>query len=670
MKSSYPPWRVLLWLALSPLITSSAWALQVSFPASTVALRGTTVDIPVSVGNTTGLNIYSLELQFTFNPTAATFLDVLESGTILGPWTATEYHEVTSNSLRIVAAGSTPLTGSGVLLNIRFNLPLSGSGNSSLTWTQAQCRLNEGSPALTFVDGALFINNPPVISINPSTAELYSGDSIFASASGGTAPYAFAVVNPVIGTFHASGGTQGYFVGGAMGTTQLQATDFNSVIGLSGNYVVRPIKLIIPDSTILSGRTFLLPVQILIAQGGGTPRDPQAVVASIVDTLGAIHPRLHWNQSPGASYNLYRAPSYFTNLSDPGVISVPGVGDELPADPLLYRYTDYSVDLHNELREFYAVTATGGGALSIYSGQFRITYDPAVVSLVSVQRAGTLTAGFQFSYESNPTYVDVSFSNSTSLAGSGTLFYLELHVNPGSYATAITMSNALFNENLLPIYRQGSVHRIPPPSITINPGTSQETVVGDSIQFSVSGGTAPYTWHITNAGTGTVSSTGKFKALGGGLTYIWVQDNNGFTDSSALITVDDFRLIAQNASGHPGDSVTVTLQLSGNATGLGIYSTEMTLNISGNDFTFAYPILTGTLLNGWSSAFEVNGGTQIRVAASNGAALAGSGTFLQLRGRISPSATLGGRTISWNNVSLNEGNRRAYLVNGTLSIIP
>jgi hypothetical protein len=264
----------------------------------------------------------------------------------------------------------------------------------------------------------------------------------------------------------------------------------------------------------------------------------------------------------------------------------------------------------------------------------------------------------------------VSFSSQTPFPGNGTLFYLEFTVLPGAGTTNLTMSNALFNEDLTVIYDHGTVSRIAPPNITVNPGTAQETVVGDSIQFTASGGTAPYTWHLTAPATGTVSATGKFNALAGGLTYVWVNDVNGFTDSSALVTVDDFRIVAQSTSGARGDSVTLSLQLVGNATGLGVYSTSLDVQVTGTGWTFAYPMQTATLLNGWLSAFEVVNNTRINFAASNGSPLAGSGTFLQLRGRIDPAASVGSRTIQINVVTLNEGNRRAYRVNGTLTITP
>jgi hypothetical protein len=350
-------------------------------------------------------------------------------------------------------------------------------------------------------------------------------------------------------------------------------------------------------------------------------------------------------------------------------VAIPNVPDELPADPAMWRYTDAGVDLAVTPKVFYRVTA-GGGVAAVYSGQLRVTWAAGYLTLDDIVRTGTLTENWLFQSAAEANYVDVSFSSQTPFPGNGILFYLQFTVLPGSGTTNLTMSNALFNEDLTVIYDHGAVTRIAPPTITVNPGTAQETVVGDSIQFTVSGGTAPYTWHLTNPATGTISSTGEFFPTAGGLTYVWVNDVNGFTDSSALVTVDDFRIVAQSTSGARGDSITISLQLIGSATGLGIYSTSLDVQVSGNGWTFAYPIQTGTLLNGWLSAFEVVNSTRINFAASNGTPLSGSGTFLQFRGRIDPAAIVGNRTIQLNAVTLNEGNRRAYRINGTLTITP
>jgi hypothetical protein len=448
--------------------------------------------------------------------------------------------------------------------------------------------------------------------------------------------------------------------------TTLRATDINLVTGTSGNYTVRAVKLIIPDSTILSARTFLMPVLIRLA-GDPPPAPPQQLAASL-PTGGPLCPRLYWSQQSRQSYNVYRSASSPFHIGDVGVTSFMNVGDELPGDTTVFCFTDSSLNLTTTPKMFYAATASWMGAVRLFSGQFRISWSSSMLTLTGIQRAGTLTESLLFQSEIQPSYGDVSFSGQQSLPGNGVLFYLQFYVIPGgSGSTNLTMSNALFNEDQLAIYDQGTVNRTAAPTITVSPTNPQETVAGDSIQFTVSGGSSPYSWFVTNPAAGTVSSAGRFRAQAGGLTYVWVQDANGFTDSSALITVDDFRIVAQSLTAARGDSATIALQLVGTATGLGIYSVELMTTVSGTGWAFAYPSPTGTLLNGWSSAFETNG-SAIRVAASNGEPLAGSGVLLQLRGRVAPTAPTGDHTISLDFVNLNEGNRRAFRVNGTLTV--
>ena len=667
MKSTYPQWSKALAVLSVLLCFQAVWAVQVSFPVNFPATRGTTIDIPISIDNTTGLNIYSFELQFTFTSSVMTLVDVLETGALTTGWTANEFHEVNGSTIRIVAAGVTPLTGSGTLVNVRFNLPLGHSGNSNLAWTPASCRLNEGSPTLAFVSGNVVITDLPVLSFYPNTGELFAGDSIAVQVNGGTAPYNFSITNPSIGVFHQNGPYYGYFKGHAPGTTTIQATDNNSISGLSSTFIVRAVKLVIPDSSVLSGRTFLMPVQIQLA-GAGAPPAPQALTIQYVQNGLQKNPRLQWTEVSGVAYNVFRSTNPLFLPADPGVTSVLSVTDELPANPALFQFTDTAVNMLDSAKLFYTVTASGIGSVAIYSGQFRITWSTGYLDLVSIQRTGTLTQSWQFQYEPHSGYVDVSFSNQQPLPGSGTLFNLELHVIPGCCVTNLTMSNALFNENQLPIYDNGTTTRITPPSISISPGTAQEIVNGDSIQFSAAGGTAPYTWHITNVPTGNITIGGKFFATGGGLTYVWVNDANGFTDSSALITVDDFRVIAQNLNVARGDSATINLVLQGNTTGLGIYSSDMIVRLSATDWTSAYPIVSGTMMNGWLTAYETVSPT-IHIATSNGVPLTGSGTLIQIRGRVPLTATVGAKTIYLDFINLNEGNRRAYKVNGVLTVL-
>lgn len=74
-------------------------------------------------------------------------------------------------------------------------------------------------------------------------------------------------------------------------------------------------------------------------------------------------------------------------------------------------------------------------------------------------------------------------------------------------------------------------------AITISPNTGQLSV-GQTLNLSASGGTAPYSWNSSDAGVASVSSTGgQVTAVAPGTVTITVTDRNGATGASGNIGV-------------------------------------------------------------------------------------------------------------------------------------
>jgi hypothetical protein len=70
----------------------------------------------------------------------------------------------------------------------------------------------------------------------------------------------------------------------------------------------------------------------------------------------------------------------------------------------------------------------------------------------------------------------------------------------------------------------------PPNDMTLNPG--------DTVQFTASGGTGPYTWTCSNYAVGTVNSTGLFTAGPGlGTCHVTAHDSGALTGDSGTISV-------------------------------------------------------------------------------------------------------------------------------------
>lgn len=83
--------------------------------------------------------------------------------------------------------------------------------------------------------------------------------------------------------------------------------------------------------------------------------------------------------------------------------------------------------------------------------------------------------------------------------------------------------------------------------IAISPNTALLTV-GDTQQFSATGGSQPYTWRSSNLAVASIDANGLLTATGAGTTQVTVTDANGISVSSGDVTVRDIVVDPQTAS--------------------------------------------------------------------------------------------------------------------------
>ena len=76
-------------------------------------------------------------------------------------------------------------------------------------------------------------------------------------------------------------------------------------------------------------------------------------------------------------------------------------------------------------------------------------------------------------------------------------------------------------------------------TIAVSPTTARVRI-NRSLQFSASGGPAPYTWSLSNPSVGTISATGVFRASRTGTTVVIATDADGHSGQSGTITVSRF----------------------------------------------------------------------------------------------------------------------------------
>jgi len=87
----------------------------------------------------------------------------------------------------------------------------------------------------------------------------------------------------------------------------------------------------------------------------------------------------------------------------------------------------------------------------------------------------------------------------------------------------------------------------PPVAVSVSPN-SGSIVVGATLQFSASGGSAPYSWSVSNGSAARIDNNGVLTGRAAGNVTVTARDDNGVIGNSGSITVT----AAANGGGRGG----------------------------------------------------------------------------------------------------------------------
>jgi hypothetical protein len=277
----------------------------------------------------------------------------------------------------------------------------------------------------------------------------------------------------------------------------------------------------------------------------------------------------------------------------------------------------------------------------VLSYQFRIYFNSTRLSLNSIEVAGTMSAswGIPVYNNSEPNYVNIANAGTTALTGTGTLFNM-IFTCVGAGATWINFDgdevNNYFNEGYPPmLYDDGYVTVSALPTININPDDGLLSV-GEQLQFSVSGGTPPYTYDVTDPAVASIDASGLLTALSQGFTKVTAEDDNGITDeTTGFIEVRALKLILPDTSEWQGASIEIPVYTS-SIDGLGILSGDLDFSFNANILTPTGINKTGTLLESYSNIqYNNTVAGEFSVSFAGTTPLTGSGVLFYIQFDIS-----------------------------------
>ncbi|MGB2869468.1 MAG: cohesin domain-containing protein [Bacteroidota bacterium] len=198
-------------------------------------------NLPVYISNVTGLGIVSSQFALTFNSTHLQAVDVIKTNTKSASWPNPSFN-VTSGRVDIALAGADTLSGTGVLVYVRFKVLPSASGSSTITLSGVL--FNENLNANT-LNGTFTAIVAPTVVVSPSTAILTKGDTLqLKVTSGGHTPFTWSSSAPSV----ASISNTGLLTALQRGTTTVSVIDSFGFVGTTGTITVNDFRISLPDT--------------------------------------------------------------------------------------------------------------------------------------------------------------------------------------------------------------------------------------------------------------------------------------------------------------------------------------------------------------------------------------------------------------------------------------
>ena len=475
---------------------------NISIPTGQTVATNTQFLVPINIDDTTTRGILGYSFSLTYDPAVVTPIALETAGTLSNGWsTSTNNAPGTLNVVVFNPPLGTPLTGAGILLNVRF--VSTGAIGTSSALGLTNFLLNEGVPCAVTTNGSVTIISGTI-----------SGTVTYANA---TSP--LPIPRPVPNTtLTATGLTPPTPV----------STDANGLYSMSGfstgAYTITPSKtgqvngIANADATAVAqhivGFITLNPTQLLAADV-----TQNGTITSLDATYIAQYVALIPNPSATGTWRFVPSNRSYPNVQsnqtnqDYGAVLLgevtgnwnnlvlrPGQTSEETAKPVPTEQLGAAVSVNAPANQFVTQSSafdvnlvvsdtTGEG---IFGYEFNLLYEPSVIlpQVIPCDGAGTVSAGR--SIVCNPVSpgflrVVVFSTSGTPLSGTGTLLKLKFNaIGVAGNTSPLTIQNFMFNEGVpQDTTTNGQVQIVAPTSAQVSLGGQLFSATGQAVAGEV-----------------------------------------------------------------------------------------------------------------------------------------------------------------------------------------
>jgi hypothetical protein len=317
---------------------------------------------------------------------------------------------------------------------------------------------------------------------------------------------------------------------------------------------------------------------------------------------------------------------------------------------------------------------------NVFSFQFQIAYNQSRVELIEVTNSSMLSAAPNSVWNINATgstyNVTVTNAFGSAMTGSGELVRMKFRLLTSGYTDLTfngTATNNFFNEGKPAMtFTNGRINVTALPTITVSvPSNTSPMAVGTTVNLSASGGTAPYTWKVTDNAIATVNASGQLTATGIGTVSAWATDSKGYSGTSAAIEIRGYRLTINDTAYYQNQYVEIPVSFQ-NLANKPVFSGEFSVEYNPSILNFDSIIVENQLIGGNGNSFNSNVSApsasvqRLRVGFANSAGFTASGVLAKIRFRIA-NATSGSTSMSFTSVQFNN-DEQAIVRNATFRI--
>ncbi len=295
----------------------------------------------------------------------------------------------------------------------------------------------------------------------------------------------------------------------------------------------------------------------------------------------------------------------------------------------------------------------------VYSGYFEITYNTNITGIKGKMNSGDYNISAETNSVTNLTRF--SFASTTGITGSGILCYLGFKaVNSGNHW--FNFQNLKFDEKLLAFTSTDYVEVYYLPTLNISPN-SGTLMWGTTEKITVTNGTPPMSYQLTDPTLGTIDLLGNLTGTSGGKLKVIATDSHGATKTSDDFTILDNNFSILNSDGILDNDARVPVSTSALPAGKLLYDFDGMISFNENEVEFkGMEALNSAMLTEYAQT-----GNTVHIVGATSTGIQ-SGIICYLKFRLKNTVSLGQQvTITLNSMTGNESKLFSTVTSGKIT---